>query len=111
MAVAEIDKRHYNLRSGVISVQLPVQIHMASDSEFVSKLSENQQNSDADGSASFDLNYSAIVESSDDEQNPSIQNKQSTSSTLAAGVHCWMLPLSRRLMYRFLYNSRQLVTD
>ena len=48
--MAEIDKQHYNLRSGSNSVQLPVQIHMASDSEFVSKLSQSQQNLDVDDS-------------------------------------------------------------
>ena len=79
--MAEIDKRQYNLRSGSNSVQLPVQIHMASDSDFVSKLSQNQQNSDADESVSSDLNCSALVKSSDDEQNPNNQNIQSTSST------------------------------
>ena len=64
------------------SVQLPVQIHMASDAEFLSKLSKNQQNSDADESEISDLNCSALVERSDNEQNPFGQNIQSTSNTL-----------------------------
>ena len=54
---------------------------MTSDSEFLSKLSKNQQNSDADESDISDFNCSALVESSDDEQNPCSQNIQSTSST------------------------------
>ena len=79
--MAEKGKRQYNLRSVSDSVQLPVQIHMASDTEFLSKLSKNQQNSDADESEISDLNCSALVESSDDEQIPCGQNIQSTSST------------------------------
>ena len=35
--MAEVDKRHYNLRSGTDIVRLPVQIHMSKDSECVSK--------------------------------------------------------------------------
>ena len=80
--MAEKGKQQYNLRSVSDSVQLPVQIHMASDAEFLSKLSKNQQNSDADESEISDLYCSALVESSDDEQNPCGQNIQSTSSTL-----------------------------
>ena len=72
--MAEKDKRQYNLRSGTNSVHLPVQIHMATDSEFVSNLANNQENSDVDKLVSFELNCSALLESSDDEQNPSTQN-------------------------------------
>ena len=72
--MAEKGKRQYNLRSVSYSVQLPVQIHMASDAEFLSKLSNNQQNSDAGESEISDLNCSALVESSDDEQIPCGQN-------------------------------------
>ena len=79
--MAEKGKMQYNLRSVSNSVQLPVQIHMASDSEFLSKLSQNQKNSDVDESDISDLNCSALVESSDDEQKPHSQNIQSTSST------------------------------
>ena len=38
--MAEINKRQYNLHSTSNSVQLPVEIHMASDSDFISKLSK-----------------------------------------------------------------------
>ena len=75
--MTEKDKWQYNLRSGSNSVHLPVQIHMAS--EFVSKLASNQE------SVSSDLNCSALFESSDNEQNPSTQHIQSTSSTLVGG--------------------------
>ena len=44
-------------------------------------LFQNQQDSDADESVSSDLNCSAMVESSDDEQNPSTENIQSIAST------------------------------
>ena len=54
---------------------------MSSESESVSKLSQNQQNSVADDSVSSNLNCRATVESSDDDQIPSMQNTQSTSST------------------------------
>ena len=73
--MADTDKRHYNLCPCSNLVHFPVQIHMASDSEFGTKLSENQQNSDVDDSVSSDLNCSVIVESLDDEQTPSTQNK------------------------------------
>ena len=52
--MVEKGKRQYNLRS--VSNSVPVQIHMASDSEFLSK---NQQNLDADESDISDLNCSA----------------------------------------------------
>ena len=58
--MAEKGKKQYNLRSVSNSVQLPEQIHMSSDSEFLSKLSKNQQNSDADESDISDLNCSAL---------------------------------------------------
>ena len=57
--MAEKGKKQYNLRSVSNSVQLPVQIHMTSDSEFLSKLSKNQQNSDADESDISDLDCSS----------------------------------------------------
>ena len=79
--MAEKGKKQYNLRSVSNSVQLPVQIHMNSDSEFLSKLAKNQQNSDADESDISDLDCSAVVESSGDEQNPHFKNTHSTSST------------------------------
>ena len=81
--MAEKGQRQYNICSVLDSVQLPVQIHMASDAEFLSKLSKSQQNSDADESEISDLNCSALVESSDDEQNPCGRNIRSTSSTLS----------------------------
>ena len=79
--MAEKGKKQYNLRSVSNSVQLPVQIHMNSDSDFLSKLAKNQQNLDADESDISDLDYSAVVESLADEQNPSIKHTHSTSST------------------------------
>ena len=54
---------------------------MTSDSEFLSKLSKNQKNSDTDESNISDLDCSAVVESSGDEQNPSTENTHSTPST------------------------------
>ena len=80
--MAEKGKIQYNLRSVSNSVQLPVQIHINRDSDFLSKLSKNQQNSDADESDISDLDCSAVMESSGDEQNPSTGNTHSTSSTL-----------------------------
>ena len=79
--MAEKGKKQYNLRSVSNSVQLPAQIHMNSDSDFLSKLAKNQQNSDADESHMSDLDCSAVVESSGDEQNPPTKNTHSTSST------------------------------
>ena len=79
--MAEKGKKQYNLRSVSNSVQLPVQIHMTSDSEFLSKLSKNQKNSDADESDISDLDCSAVVDSSGDEQNPTTENTHSTPST------------------------------
>ena len=81
--MAEKGKKQYNLRSVSNSVQLPVQIHMTSDSKFLSKLSKNQNNSDADESDISDLDCSAVVESSDDEQNPTTENTHSTPTTLS----------------------------
>ena len=79
--MAEVDKRHYNLRSGTDTVQLPVQIHMSIDSNFLSKISQNDQNSESDDSVESELDCSEIVESSDNEQTPGKESKQSTSST------------------------------
>ena len=53
--MAEKGKKQYNLCSVSNSVQLPVQIHVNSDSDFLSKLAKNQQNSDADESDISDL--------------------------------------------------------
>ena len=77
--MAEEGKKQYNLRSASNSVQLPMQIHMNSDSDFLSKLEKNQQNSDE--SDISDLDCSAVVESSGDEQNSPTKNTHSTSST------------------------------
>ena len=74
-------QKQYNLHSVSNSVQLPVQIHMNSDSDFLSKLAKNHRNSDADESDMSDLDCSAVVESSGDEQNPPTKNTHSTSST------------------------------
>ena len=79
--MAEADKRHYNLRSGTNTVQLPVQIHMSNDSEFLTRILQNDQNSDSDDSASSELDCSAVVENSDTEQTTGTESKQSTSST------------------------------
>ena len=78
--MAKVDKRHYNLRSGTNTI-LPVQIHMATDSEFMSKISQNDQNSDSDDSVACELDCSAIIENSNSEHIPVIESKQSTSST------------------------------
>ena len=48
--MAEVVKRHYNLHSGTNTIQLRVQIHMSDDSEFVSKIIQNEQNSDSEHS-------------------------------------------------------------
>ena len=47
----------------------------------MSKISQNNQNSDSDDSVVFELDCSAVVESSDSEQTSSKEGKQSTSST------------------------------
>ena len=80
--MAEVDKRHYNLRSGT-NTTLPVQIHMATDSEFMSKISQNDQNTDSDDSVASELDCSAIVENSDSEHIPVTESEQSTSSILS----------------------------
>ena len=79
--MAEADKRHYNLCSGTNTVQLPVQIHMSNDSEFLTQISQNDQNSDSDDSAESELDCSAVAENSDTEHTTSTESKQSTSST------------------------------
>ena len=78
--MAEADKWHYNLRSGN-TVQLPVQIHMSNDSEFLTQISQNHHNSDSDDSADSELDCSAVVENSDTEHTTGTESKQSTSST------------------------------
>ena len=92
--VAEVDKRHHNLRSGIDTVQLPVQIHMSNESEFMSKLAQNEHDLDADDFGTSEFNCSAIVESSGSERTPGRQTTQSNAST-SREVHCRMLPLSR----------------
>ena len=79
--MAEVDKQHYNLRSGTNIVQLPVQIQMETDSDFISKISQNDQNSDSNDSALSELDCSAIIDDSDSEQIPGKECNQSTSST------------------------------
>ena len=78
--MAEADKWHYNLRSGTNTVQLPVQIHMSNDSEFLTHISQNDQNSDSDDSAASELDCSAVIENSDTEQITGTESKQSTPS-------------------------------
>ena len=41
--MAEIEKKHYNLRSGNETVKLPVQIQLSNDSEFLNKVIQNYQ--------------------------------------------------------------------
>ena len=43
---------------------------METDSDFISKISQNDQNSDSDDSASSELDCSTILEDSDSEQIP-----------------------------------------
>ena len=95
--MAEVDKRHFHLCFGTDTVQLNVQIHMLSDSDFVSKFSHNQPDSDSNDSVSSDLNCSAVVEISDSEQTPNNQNIDWGSATQS--------------MYKFWHSFRQLVTD
>ena len=78
--MAEADNRHYNLRSGTSTVQLPVQIHM-SDPEFLTQISQSHHNSDSDDSADSELDCSAVIENSDTEHTTGTESKQSTSST------------------------------
>ena len=59
--MAEVDKRHNNLCSGTDTVQLPVQIHMSNDSEFVSKIIKNQQDLNSFDSDTSGLNCSAVL--------------------------------------------------
>ena len=61
-------------------VKLPVQIQVSNDSEFLTRVTQNNQDSDSDKSCDSDLNGSAVVENSDNEQVDK-QNAQSTSST------------------------------
>ena len=77
--MAEVDKWHYNSSSGSDTVKLPVQIHMSNDSDFVSKILENDL--DLDDSIASDLNCSAVVESFNSEHTSDKHNVQSTSGT------------------------------
>ena len=78
--MAEIEKKHYNLRSGNDTVKLLVHIHMSNDSEFFNKVIQNYQDSDSGESSDSDLNCSVVIENSESEQVDK-QNTQSTSST------------------------------
>ena len=78
--MAEIEKKHYNLRSGIDTAKLPAHIRILNDSEFLHKVLQNDQDSDSGDSSDSDLNCSAVVENSDSEQVDK-QNIQSTSST------------------------------
>ena len=78
--MAEIEKKHYNLRSGNETVKLPVQIQLSNDSEFLNRMIQNGQDSDSGEFCDSDLNCSAVVENSDNEQVDK-HNTQSTSST------------------------------
>ena len=82
--MAEADNRHYNLRSGTSTVQLPVQIHM-SDPEFLTQISQSHHNSDSDDSADSELDCSAVIENSDTEHATKKQSTSSTPSTSLAG--------------------------
>ena len=75
--MAEIEKKHYNLRSGIDTAKLPAHIHISNDSEFLHKVLQNDYDSDSGDSSDSDLNCSAVVENSDSEQ----VDIQSTSST------------------------------
>ena len=66
--MAEIEKKHYNLRSGNDMAKLPVHIHMSNNSEFLNKVLQNDQDSDSGESSDSDLNCSAVVQNSDSEQ-------------------------------------------
>ena len=74
--MAEIEKKHYNLRSGNETVTLPVQTQLSNDSEFLNRMIQNYQDSKSGDS---DLNYSAVIENSDNEQ----VDKHNTQSTLS----------------------------
>ena len=78
--MAEIDKKHYNLRSSSDTVNFPSHIRISNDSEFLNKVLQNYQDSDSGDSSDSDLNCSAVVENSDNEQVHK-QNIQSTPST------------------------------
>ena len=78
--MAETEKKQYNLRSGSETVKLPVQIQISNDSEFLARVTQNDQDSDLGGSCDSDLNCSAVIENSDNERVDK-QNTQSTSST------------------------------
>ena len=78
--MAEIEKKHYNLHSGIDTAKLPAHIHMSTDSQFLHKVLQNDQDSDSGESSDSDLNCSAVIENSDSEQVDK-QNNQSTPST------------------------------
>ena len=67
--MGEIEKKHYNLHSG----------NDTNDSEFLNKMIQNDQDSDSGESCDSDLNCSAVIENSDNEQ----VDKQNTQSTLS----------------------------
>ena len=75
-----VKTKHYNLHSGNETVKLPVQIQLANDCEFLNSMIQNDQDSDSGESCESDLNCSAVVENSDNEQVDK-HNTQSTSST------------------------------
>ena len=76
--MAEIEKKHYNLHSGNDTVKLPVHI-LSNDSEFLNKVLQNDQDSDSGESSDSDLNCSAVIENSNNEQ----IDKQNIPSTLS----------------------------
>ena len=78
--MAETEKKNYNLCSGNDTVKLPVQIQLSNDSEFLNRMIQNDQDSDSGESCDSDLNCSAVVENSNNEQVDK-HNTQSTSST------------------------------
>ena len=57
-----------NLRSGTDTVQFPVELQVANDSEFIQKLLQTQSSiSDDESSGESDLNCSDLVQGSDTE--------------------------------------------
>ena len=84
--MAEVSKQ-YNLRSSKTDpIHVPVQLQLSDDSQFISQLMKQQENSvqvsDSNSSAS-DLNCSDLVQSDDETSNGKSKNDSSSDSVVS----------------------------
>ena len=101
--MAEVSKQ-YNLRSSKRDpIHVPVQLKLSDDSQFISQLMKQQENSvqvcDSDSSAS-DLNCSDLVQSDDEASNDKSKNDWNSDSD-AFDKKKVLVCHKTRLMHRF----------